>query len=133
MTARERLVDLIKKAKRQELIDVLTTDIDLVIDMPRGEEYIADYLLANGVIVPPCKVGDTVWFCCDELDEEEGKEKLVLYEGTVLGFDLGKDVFWGQCQYNNGLNYLHPVRCFGETVFLTREEAEKALAERSKE
>ena len=23
---------------------------------------IADYLLANGVIVPPCKVGDTVWF-----------------------------------------------------------------------
>lgn len=24
-------------------------------------EKLADYLIANGVIVPPCKVGDTVW------------------------------------------------------------------------
>ena len=30
--------------------------------LKRGDcERLADHLIANGVIVPPCKVGDTVW------------------------------------------------------------------------
>ena len=37
---------------------------------------LADYLLANGVIVPPCKVGDTVYYL-------EGSRIL---EGTVKSF-----------------------------------------------
>lgn len=36
--------------------------LDEAIDLPftADAEFAADYLLANGVIVPPCKVGDTV-------------------------------------------------------------------------
>lgn len=37
-------------------------------------EVIADHLLANGVLVPPCKVGDDLWwvYSGDILDEGEG-------------------------------------------------------------
>ena len=44
MTDRDRLIDLIH-------------DSDLSLDSVR----LADHLLANGVIVPPCKVGDSIY------------------------------------------------------------------------
>jgi hypothetical protein len=51
MTDRERLIELIQSA-----------DISLFgTDKPFAEVY-ADHLLANGVIVPPCKVGDKVYY-----------------------------------------------------------------------
>ena len=31
-------------------------------------EKVADYLLANGVIVPPCKIGDKVYYLANECD-----------------------------------------------------------------
>ncbi len=53
MTERERLIELL-------------LEVDYALDKDgRGArdsaEYIADYLLENGVIVLPCKVGDTVY------------------------------------------------------------------------
>ena len=43
---------------RERLIELLNgKSIDTTPDV----EYVADYLLDNGVIVPPCKVGDTVY------------------------------------------------------------------------
>lgn len=50
---RDRLIELIVKAKKLRDIALLTSDIDDVIDMPFVEEYIADHLIANGVIVSP--------------------------------------------------------------------------------
>ena len=50
MTDRDRLIELILNRER--------------VDLPLPIEYqedLADYLLANGVIVPPCKVGDMVY------------------------------------------------------------------------
>lgn len=49
------------------------TDRDRLIELIEGwyanptTEYLADYLLANGVIIPPCKVGDKVAVraCCE--------------------------------------------------------------------
>lgn len=49
---RDRLIELIKKAKK----DTRGANCDLERNM-----IFADNLLANGVIVPPCKVGDTVF------------------------------------------------------------------------
>ena len=63
MTDRERLIDLIKKAEKQELLDFFTADLDEAIDMSGGTqfngsvEYLAAYLIEHGVIVTPCKVG----------------------------------------------------------------------------
>lgn len=61
MTDRERIIALIKKAEKQELLDFFTADLDEAIDMSGGTqfngtvEYLADYLVANGVTVSPSK------------------------------------------------------------------------------
>jgi hypothetical protein len=51
MDMKEKLVELLKKAKAKEQYDFLFGDIDTAIDMPHGAEYYADYLIANGVTV----------------------------------------------------------------------------------
>lgn len=85
---------------------------------------LADHLLANGVIVPPCKVGDTVYY---------------VYKGNTIVNALVED--WKKeasgdwlfraCFSMNGssVTLLFGDNKIGKTVFLTREEAEKALAE----
>jgi hypothetical protein len=95
---------------------------------PKDMEYIASHLLANGVIVPPCKVGDTVYmpaiwykevhsYIVVEINIGAGNNNTVVLDQCVGGFILHRS----QAVYFNQ---------FGKTVFLTREEAEKALAER---
>lgn len=92
-----------------------------------SEEYIADYLLANGVIVPPCKVGDKVFFVHDMCDEN-GKEHVAISNGWCVSFSL--DGLWMYCRYEGGLTMWHCIaNDLGENVFLTREEAEKKLEE----
>ena len=51
MTDREKLIELIKTAKTKERCDFLFADIDDAIDMPSGDEYLADHLIANGVVI----------------------------------------------------------------------------------
>ena len=92
-------------------------------------EEIADHLIANSIIVPPCKVGDTVYII-DEADE--GSEPYVLgVIVTVIGYDISG--FWLTMNLPLGFKQSAHIgeRSFGKTVFLTREEAEKALKERS--
>ena len=59
MTDRDRLIELLMKTDY-----ALDTNGRKASD---SAEFIADYLLANGVIVPPCKVGDKVAVraCCE--------------------------------------------------------------------
>lgn len=88
-------------------------------------EVISDKLIAEGVIVPPCKVGQTV-FIIDEGDE--GSEPYVLdVVITAYGYDISG--FWATLNLPLGLKISahFSERMFGKTVFLTREEAEKAL------
>ncbi|MBQ8497821.1 MAG: hypothetical protein IJ489_10270 [Clostridia bacterium] len=93
---------------------------------------IADHLLANGVIVPPCKVGDTVYIVDGTTDG--------IVEGKITHFEFniyttprewitvrGNYPFFGELEVKNRIDLL-----IGKTLFLTRGEAEKALAERSK-
>ena len=114
MTDRERLIEKIKLSEKQELLDFLTADLDEAIDMSGGTqfngtvEHLADYLLEHGVIVLPCKVGDMVY----QIDAErvfKSKIKAFVYDTGIFTFD---------------------ERAIGKTIFLTREEAEKALKER---
>ena len=81
---------------------------------------IADYLLANGVIVPPCKVGDTVFYIdtC-ETAEDFGKKFVSFSKVKRMSID-------NECAI---LADHTIVRWRG--VFLTKEEAEKALAGRA--
>lgn len=90
---------------------------------------IADHLLANGVIVPPCKAGDKAYHLTsvDTLDELNVAE---IFEGKVSTVSI-EDKVWIFCRYDNGLNFWYTEKDIGRNLFLTREEAEKALAERS--
>lgn len=74
-------------------------------------EVIADHLLKNGIIVPPVKVGDVV-YQTDGVRIYEGQIKEIIYDTGLIAFD---------------------ERAIGNTVFLTREGAEKVIAERSRQ
>lgn len=81
------------------------------------EEKVADHLLANGVIVPPCKVGDIIWvkdfmWGLIPCKVDEPYHYVCGYDGggcTVSGYFADKDI--------------------GKWVFLTKEEAEEKLKE----
>ena len=91
-------------------------------------ENITNDLLANGVIVPPCKVGAYIFGVFDN-DDEHIKE---IYCGKVLCFSLDEcNLLWARMKYACGLTYWHKIDDFGKTVFLTKDEAEQALKERN--
>ncbi len=105
--------------KLKSLIDTFFCSVDIdKFYAQKQKEKLAAWLRENGVIVPPCKAGDTVY----QIDDVR------IYQGTVAEIVLNK---------------LHTIcvaditcfdeRAIGKTVFLTREEAEKALAERKNE
>lgn len=105
--------------------------IELIQDSVNGcarnwAEIIADYLLANGVIMLPCKVGDTVYDIGDFFDGTPYPE---MYEYKADYITL-----WEKYPDRNeiyfsidGMDYA--LDDFGKTVFLTQEEAEQALKE----
>lgn len=107
MTDREQLIDLIQNAVGG--------------CAKHWAEVIADHLLANGVIVPPCKVGVNVYFA--------GLGRGECLCGELKSYCLDSHL-WFNCHYDGGLNYWHPIEDFGTRVFLTKEEAEQALKER---
>lgn len=80
-------------------------------------ETIADHLLTNGVIVPPCKVGDTVYVCFSRTRVIECKVAQIIIEHIEeIGMSF---ICYGGMRFD--------MRHWGKTVFLTREEAERAL------
>ena len=89
----------------------------------------ADYLLANGVIVQPCKMGDKVYvisryYAGDWEIYECNIESITVYEKNTFISCVANDVRFGRINF--GLN----ISDLNKTFFLTKEEAEKALAER---
>lgn len=119
MTDREKLIELMTQAENKEL-SLLEFE----------KKTLADYLLANGVIVPPCKVGDTVYH---SKNIYKGKKRIntIIEPITVDSFVIGDS---GRLQINtcdNSRNewIYYDITDFGRIVFLTREEAEQALKE----
>lgn len=125
---------------RDELIKLIKAS------SPNTIEGLGEDLLAAGVIVLPCKVGQTIFFCT-RICNEEGEEKFDILEGEVRSFSLQKEGLWMCCHYECGLIHWHLAKAFerlkalvergdveqdlGKIVFLTKEEAERALAERN--
>ena len=117
MTERERLIELLKDGG--------------VRDFPYVNA-LADHLLANGVIVPPCKVGDTVYYLNTQYHMALYRNKV--YEAKVVRIvvtSLGAALVI-HIRDESGCCEVPDIRDFGKTVFLTREEAEKELEERGK-
>lgn len=120
MTERERLIQMIDKA-----LDKHDSTIENYVHPE--QEWIADYLLSNGVIVPPCKVGDTVY------SYDENLHALLDYRINQITLSDGAPTLYsGLCfKEDELLSDIDFVESdVGKTVFLNREEAEKALKER---
>jgi hypothetical protein len=119
---RDRLIELL-----QNFADGTVTGNGTIVDGTKVDD-VADYLLANGVIVPPCKVGDTVYKCLITDDTHEP----VIWDITItqISIETGKllnDAYaiGTICKSKSGESFAFDE--IGKTVFLAREEAEQAL------
>ena len=118
MTERERLIELIVNAENEVFRAFPYTNSTKRIEM------VADFLLENGVIVPPVKVGQSIW-TSENFTDNVPREGYI----TVIEYDCnGSYEFWtsfGEIP----LSAEFSCEEIGKTVFLSREEAEKALKE----
>ena len=109
-----------REAERKRLVELLGDYL--------YSEQIADHLLANGVIVPPCKVGDKVYYFSENplcLSVQPYR----IYEADVVRIvtvGLGTSLVI-QIRNEYGCTEIPDVNEWGKTVFTSREEAEKAL------
>ena len=136
MTNRERLIELIEQADTK---CANTTDCGSCEHCGKGEECInhniADHLLENGVIVPPCKVGDSCYplnASETELTCEETISRITISERNII---IGYYEHWDyskRCRKTDTWRLPLRTRILGKGVFLTKEEAEQALKEREK-
>ena len=141
MTDRERLIELMSNSG-------CSADLETYQDL-------ADYLLANGVIVPPCKVGDTVYVItdcshimmyfdndyltgtgaiecpfedvCNFTDCNDDNTQVLETYVNYMGIEDG-DKWYFRCEHINRANDFNEI---GKTVFLTKEQAEQKLKELS--
>jgi hypothetical protein len=80
----------------------------------------ADFLLDNGIICPPCKVGDIVYAVSNnKIYKTKVFSMVAETEDKKWAYILKCNIFDGISMFKKFL--------FGKTVFLTKEEAEKTL------
>ena len=110
---------------RDRLFDLIAAEIpdDIPVDRLPNVDAIVDHLLAAGVIVPPCKVGDVV-YCVQDVFNESNLQVETIVKKRIIDF-VASASFIAE---SDGLIFAEID--FGKTVFLTREAAEKALEER---
>lgn len=84
-----------------------------------NREKLADYLLANGVIVPKYKVGDRVWYITGI---HRTIVKSAIVDEIIINCNGVSDLFVTSdtCSFENSVDIFYP----------TKEEAEQALKER---
>ena len=128
MTPREKLVELIEDSINEWDFYLHHFDDERLYDdvseekKKSFEEFISDYLLENGVIVPPCKVGDKFYYLGQIAVNGELKNNFKVFEEVVDSIEeFGTDL----------IIYDRRGISFGaDCIFRTKEEAEKALAEK---
>ncbi len=136
MTDRERLIELIVQSTQKcDSTDCNRCKYWNTNDC--GAARMADHILSDGWIRPPCKVGDTVYVIMETSCEDIDLVHTVCEFYNEKHEDLCT-LTRGKCPYKyiiinceaDESNILSFSERFGKTVFLTREEAEQALAER---
>lgn len=115
MNDRDRLTELIEQAEGLKNND-----------FPSVEE-IADYLLANGVIVLPCYIGQEVWYLSEHFNGSVEIEK-----GKISMLQQKADKSWKFRFSHNSSVWDFKIDDIGVRYFLTKEEAEEKLKELGK-
>lgn len=82
MSERERLIELLKNAKKYATSTMAHLNIDEAIDISY-DDLQADYLLENGVIVPRARIGESIYFVDFELNADKTDFEPKIYKTTV--------------------------------------------------
>ena len=107
---RDRLMDLLIEAKKAEPDDAVWS------------EFLVDYLIEHGVLVPPCKCGDDVWW----IDREN--QTVHCAHNDIVGI-----AYYGNGRFRvvtKGTD--EPEELHTDWCMLTEKEAYKRLLERNK-
>lgn len=96
------------------------------------EDYVAEYLTANGVIVPILRIGQKVWLLARIYYSKKKTGGIEVAECVISSFRVNQLNKFFTAHYKDNEISIHPSE-IGISVFLTRDDAEKALAERGKE
>lgn len=122
---RERLVELLEEADKKVQEYILENDhMDWIPKSKELSEVRADFLLANGVIVPPCKVGQTVY----SIDNCINRPEMIV----VTSIHHHKKHTFFSALSRSQREYCFEEKDIGKTVFLTKEEAEEAVKDGAK-
>lgn len=132
---------------REDMLKVkrMMSEVEIILGKREGETELVNQLIdaqnlltycmsrLENAVVPPCKVGDTVyipWHWNGQQGVAFAKvEEINVYDNKnhiMLLIDLQSD----NEEYEQKYGGWKLDKCIGETIFLTREEAETALAER---
>ena len=116
-----RKIGVTRMTEREKLIELMSTAGWNIFSDAQAKEQLADYLLANGVIVLPVDIiGNTLWFInCDD--------NIVCNKIDRITISDRHDVY---IFLQNSDNEPYELSDIGKFLFLTREEAEEALTER---
>lgn len=127
MTDRDKLIELHEEAGVEWDYYVDECINEGKVPSKTYDEFHADHLLANGVTLPPCKVGDKVW---DLHQRYNGT--FVIQEGKISMLTQKADKSWHLRITVNSIVWGFTPNEIGTRYFLTKEEAEQALKEREK-
>ena len=129
MTDRDRLIELFEAVEKDPAITCPHYKTNKTCDtckytinnyLCNHTERTVDYLIANGVIVPPCKVGNSIYEIVKGKIIERKVEKLNVWRSGSIDI----------CYPWKGGGYVCKTAAdIGKTVFLTKEEAEEKLKE----
>lgn len=115
MTDRNKLIEILQDTLHEWECDVSIKTLT----------EIAEHLIANGVIVLPCKVGDKVYIVKSRTSDdknlyiiEDVVKRIVFDKSEDTGFIHSRIEFFNTSSVSDWLF---------QNIFLTREEAEKAL------
>lgn len=131
---RDRLIELLREAKEHPEKTCPRYELPTCIgcDYNKGDECdkiarTADYLLANGVIVPPCKVGDTIYYNLGKnASLPFGTKRTLSLPVVAIANTEDKGLWFVRTEFSGSIADFK-FSDFGKTVFLAREEAEVVL------
>lgn len=145
MTQREKLIEILSRyfqigdsyaynlTRDKEAFAVGTMSLE---DFEEFDDFtvadIVDNLLENGVIVPILRIGQKVWLLVRIYDSKKKTGGIEVVECVISSFRVNQLNKFFTAHYKDNEISIHPSE-IGKSVFLTRDGAEKALVEMSKE
>lgn len=124
---KERLIELLNDMQDKGYVEAKNED---GVSCHVSNEKLADAILADGWMRPPCKVGDKVYRIVKMSTGVTNKHKVLYKDGKITGIITPCEPtikYFIRCVEVTKNNFFDVCENFGKTVFFTYEETQKAL------